>query len=428
MALIKKLLLKNVTICDIQSKWNARKVNIYVENGRIQSISDTDIIPDSDTIVLDKPNLSVSAGWFDLGTQGGEPGYEHRDSMDTLLMTAAAGGFTDIALLPNLLPVIHSKSEVQYLRNRAAGKSCDVHPVGALSQHLGGKDIAELMEMKEAGAVAFTDCPEPVHHGGLLLRGLLYVKGFEGLIMQFPSDEKIFPKGHLHEGNVSTQIGTKGIPSIVETIMIRRDLELLRYTDSRLHFQQISTAESVSLIRQAKAEGLKVSASVSVWNIAFTDDLLLDFNNHYKLSPPLREETDRLALIEGLADGTIDCIVSGHTPLETEKKMLEFTYSTPGSLSLQTAFGLSWKHLKAHLTLDKVIEKWTCGPRKLLGLKEISIVEGAEARLSIFSPEEAWEFTKSQNQSLSDNSPMWNEILPGKVYGTMRGVDFQALV
>jgi dihydroorotase len=428
MALIKKLLLKNVTICDIQSKWNGRNVNIYIENGRIHSITDADITTDSDTIILDKPNLSVSPGWFDLGTQGGEPGYEHRDSMDTLLLTAAAGGFTDIALLPNLLPVIHSKSEVQYIRNRAAGKSADVHPIGALSQNLGGKDIAELMEMKEAGAVAFSDCPEPAHHGGLLLRGLLYVKGFDGLIMQFPSDDKIFPKGYLHEGNVSTQIGTKGIPSIVETIMIRRDLELLRYTDSKLHFQQISTAESVSLIRQAKAEGLKVTASVSVWNIAFTDEELLDFNNHFKLSPPLREEPDRLALIGGLADGTIDCIVSGHTPLETEKKMLEFTYSTPGSLSLQTAFGMSWKHLKGHMTLDKVIEKWTSGPRKLLGLKEISIMEGSEARLSIFSPEESWEFNKVQNQSLSDNSPLWNEVLPGRVYGTMRGVDFQALV
>lgn len=428
MALIKKLLLKNVTICDIQSKWNGRKVNIYVQDGRIRSISDAELNTDSDTIVLDKPNLSVSPGFFDLGTQGGEPGYEHRDTMDTLLLTAAAGGFTDIALLPNLLPVIHSKSEVQYIKNRAAGKSCDVHPVGALSQQLGGKDIAELMEMKEAGAVAFTDCPEPIHHGGLLLRGLMYVKGFEGLIMQFPSDDKIFPKGHLHEGIISTQIGTRGIPSIVETIMIRRDLELLRYTDSRLHFQQISTAESVALVRQAKAEGLKVTASVSVWNIAFTDEVLSEFNNHFKLSPPLRDEQDRMALIEGLADGTIDCIVTGHTPLETEKKMLEFTYSTPGSLSLQTAFGLSWKYLKGHLTLDKVVEKWTNGPRKLLGLNEISMAEGTEARLSIFSAEEGWQLLKSQNQSLSDNSPLWDEMLPGRVYGTMRGVDFQALV
>lgn len=407
------LLLKQVHIIDNRSSWNGQTVDIYINKGKIEVIGQDLEVADAE--VFEANGACVSVGWLDVGTQIGDPGFEHKEDIMSASEAAAAGGFTAIACQPNTHPTIHSKSEVLYIKNRTRSNIVDFYPIGAISENCDGKDLAEMFDMHTHGAVAFSDGKYAIQNNGLMLRALLYAKPFGGLIINHPHDNDIASGGIVHEGVVSTSLGMKGEPSLAEEMMIQRDLHLVEYADAKIHFSNISTEGSVQLIRRAKANGLNVTASVNPMNLMFTDDILTGFDTNYKVHPPIRETNDRNALLEGLKDGTIDFIETHHTPQDIENKNLEFGYAKYGVTMLETAFSVIQTAVEGCLSMDEIIEKIAIQPRQILGLEVPTIETGADANLTVFAPDSTWKYTKTFSKS--HNSPFLGQELKGKVLG-----------
>ncbi|GAB3905936.1 dihydroorotase [Mucilaginibacter boryungensis] len=402
------LLITSATIIDPNSPFHQKKADILIEKGVIAKIA-AGIT--SDYEVFDAKGKYVSPGFFDLNCNIGELGLETKEDLQTGTKAAAAGGFTGLALMPNSNPV-HSKTEVEYLVNKAKNNLVDVYPLGTISHKREGKDLAEMYDMHLSGAKAFTDGNRPVQDAGLMERALLYAQGFDGLVFSYPEDTAIAGKAKVHEGEVSTMLGMKGIPSLAEELMIARDLYLAEYTESSIHFSTISTKRSVELIRDAKQKGLKVTCDVAAHHLSLTDEALMGFDSQYKVKPPLRTQSDVDALIVGLNDDTIDAIVSQHTPHEVEFKDVEFEIAEYGIIGLQTAFALA---LRSGLSTDKLVQQMAINPRKLLKLAIPAIIEGQKANMVVFDTQAEWEFTKQNNRSKSYNSPFIGQNLTGKV-------------
>ncbi len=393
-------------------------LDILVEDGLIRRIG-SDLPATSGAKIWSSPALYVSTGWLDVGTQMGDPGLEHREDLYTAQQAAAVGGFTAIAPYPNTSPAIHAKSEVLYLLSKSRQHAVVVHPIGAVSVQTAGTDLAELYDMHSAGAVAFADGPGGIPDAGLLLRALQYVQAFGGVILDQPMDGALMHGGQMHEGLVSTRMGLRGIPALAESIAVQRDLSLMHYAGGRLHLYGISTAEGVALIRQAKAEGLAVTASATIANACFTDQELSAFDTNWKLLPPLRSESDRLAVVAGLADGTIDFLTSNHTPLDEEAKNVEFTYADFGMTALETALSLSCMHLAPELGLARLAQLWSVAPRRTLGMPVPEIREGARAELTVFDPDHTWVPTVGNSRSRSRNTPFLGATLRGRALGVV---------
>lgn len=419
------LLLKQVKVVDPQSPYNGQVVDIRIQEGKIRAIHPN--ISVGNATVWEAEGMCVSMGWLDLGTQIGDPGFEHKEDLESASKAATTGGFTAIACLPNTQPTIQSKSEVLYIKNRTLQDIVDFYPIGAISKGCEGKDMAELMDMHQLGAVAFSDGSHSVQNSGMMMRGLLYAKPFEGLLMNHPHDTEIAGKGFVHEGVISTSLGLTGIPALSEEMMVQRDLHLVEYAEGRLHFSNISSKGSVDLIRKKKAEGLDITASVNPMNLVYTDDTLVDFDSHYKVYPPLRSEIDRQALIEGLKDGTIDVICSNHTPQDLESKQLEFTYADFGVIMLETTYALLKTHLKDELSDELLVEKLALNPRKLLKLPYHAIQEGNIANLTVFQPNKSWTVQKRDLKSKSKNTPLIGQNMTAKVMGIVNNGQFKLI-
>ena len=360
---------------------------------------------------------------MDVGTHTCDPGYEHREDLHTAAAAAAAGGFTAVACFPNTHPALHSKSEVLYILNKSASLPVRFYPIGAVSQDCEGKDLAELYDMHTAGAVAFSDGSRPVQDAGLLLRAMQYASAFNGLIINQPHHKTLAAGGQMHEGLTSTMLGLKGLPALAEEIMVQRDLSLLEYAaeGGRLHIYLVSTAKSVAMLRAAKRAGLPVTASVAVANLCFTDEKLSDFNSNWKILPPLRSAADSEALLEGLADGTLDFICSHHTPWDEEAKNLEFPYAEFGMTGLETCFAMCRTFLSKNLTINDVVEKLAVRPREVLGLPVPEIKPGAVAELTVFDPDAEWVLEEKNLRSKSRNTPLVGQKLRGKVLLVVKG-------
>lgn len=407
------LLIKNVTIVDTQSSHNGQSVDLLIENGRIKNIQ-PGIIAEY-TEVLDAKGACVSPGWMDVGVQACDPGYEHREDLQSAARAAAAGGFTAIAVQPNTNPAIDSKSEVLYIKKNTQELPVDFYPIGAVSEGCRGKDITEMLDMRSAGALAFSDGKHAIEDNGLMLRALQYVRPFAGVIINQPLDTGIAGDGQMHEGIVSTTLGMRGIPSLAEELMVERDLYLLAYTDSNLHLANISTAGAVQQIREAKNRGLHVTASVAALNLVFDDDALNDFDSNFKVLPPVRSVRDREALIAGLLDGTIDFINSNHVPVDEEGKKREFPYASFGAIGLETAFAASWSVLNNRLSVAEMVRLLAVRPRVRFGLPVPSVETGQVANLTIFDPNAEWIVDRSDIRSKSKNSPFIGRKLMGRV-------------
>jgi dihydroorotase len=407
------LLIKSATIIDPNSPFNNQVVDVLIEKGII-----TEIGPDieSDVEVIEAEGKYISPGFFDLNCNIGELGFETKEDLYTGTRAAAAGGFTGIALMPNTIPPVHSKAEIEYLLNRAQKNLVDVYPLGAISHKREGKDLAEMYDMYLSGAKAFTDGNRPVQDAGLMERALLYAQGFDGLVFSYPEDTAIAGKAKVNEGEISTLLGMKGIPSLAEELMIARDLYLAEYTGSKIHFNTISTTRSVELIREAKRKRLEVTCDVAAYHLVLTDEALINFDSLYKVKPPLRTQDDVDSLIEGLNDGTIDAIVSQHTPQEVEFKDVEFEVAEYGMIGLQTAFSLA---LKAGLDLSLIVQKLAVNPREILNIAVPVIDEGQPANMILLDPDAEWEYSKKNNRSKSYNSPFLGQNLIGKVLLTL---------
>jgi dihydroorotase len=403
------LLIKSATIIDPNSPFNQKIADVLIEKGII-----TQIAPDieTDMEIFDAEGKYISPGFFDLNCNIGEPGLETKEDLYTGTKAAAAGGFTGIALMPNTVPPVHSKSEIEYILNRSKKNLVDVYPLGAISHKREGKDLAEMYDMYLSGAKAFSDGNRPVQDAGLMERAMLYAQGFDALIFSYPEDTAIAGKAKVNEGEVSTLLGMKGIPSLAEELMIARDLYLAEYTVSRIHFSTVSTTRSVELIREAKRRGLEVTCDVAAHHLILTDEALLGFDSQYKVKPPLRTRDDVDALLAGLKDGTIDAIVSQHTPHEVEFKNVELEVAEFGIIGLQTALPLA---LKAGLDISLIVEKMAINPRKILNVDIPVIAEGKEANFVLFDADAVWEYNKKNNRSRSYNSPFIDHNLIGKV-------------
>ena len=411
-----ELIVQQATIIDSGHSLNGQKKDILISNGIITEISEH-IKSNSDTKIVSSPHLHVSAGWCDMSAQLREPGYEFKEDIHSGLAAAASGGFTAVSVMPDTLPVVQTKSEIQFILNKAKENVVSVLPVGALSKNLEGKVLAELYDMYLHGAVAFSDGKRSLTDAGLLLRALLYAKSFGGKVMTWCNDKYIALDGKVNEGKISTHIGIKGIPSLAEDLIVSRNIAIAAYCDSPLHIHAVSTRESVQLIREAKAKGLKITADVTAHHLLLDDSNIETFDTNYKVLPPLRNREHMEALIEGLADGTIDAICSDHCPEDTESKNKEFDHAAFGIIGLETAFAAAFTSLQKNMSIETIIDKLSTSPRKILNTELPEIKIGAKANLTLFDPEINWTFQNSDIKSKSKNTPFVGFNFKGKAIG-----------
>ena len=405
------LILRNATIIDNQSAFHNQKVDVVIKDGIIEKIGEN-ISNTDDYKEISIEGLHISQGWFDSSVSLGEPGFEDRETIANGLEVAAKSGFTAIALQPNSFPIIDNQSQIHFVKQKAQGFATELFPIGAMTKGSEGKDLAELFDMKNAGAVAFGDYTKSLSNANLMKIGLQYVQDFDGLLLAFCQDEAIKGNGVANEGIVSTQLGLKGIPTLAEELIVARNLFLLEYTGGKLHIPTISTAKSVELIKEAKTKGLNVTCSVAIHHLVLTDEKLQTFDSRYKVTPPLRNEADRKALLKAVLDNTIDCITSDHNPIDIEHKKMEFDLAKNGTIGLESAFGA----LLTVLPLEKVVEKLTAG-KTIFGIENQPITEGNKANLSLFTTNNDWDFSKDSILSKSKNSAFIGQKMKGKAIG-----------
>ena len=405
------VIIRNAKVIDAKSPFHHQIVSLKINNGIIEEIGKS-IDKNDDYTEIDIENLHVSQGWFDSSVSLGEPGFEDRETIIHGLEVAAKSGFTGIALQPNTFPVLDNQSQINFVKQKAANSVTDLFPIGALTKGSDGIDLAELFDMKNAGAIAFGDYNKSIGNANLLKIGLQYVQDFDGLVIAFCQNANIKGNGVVNEGISSTRLGLKGIPNLAEELEVARNLFLLEYTGGKLHLPTISTAKSVALIKDAKAKGLNVTCSVAVHHLIMTDEKLEGFDTRYKVAPPLRTIEDQKALINGVLDNTIDCITSDHNPIDIEHKKMEFDLAKNGTIGLESAFGA----LLTLLPVDVVIEKLTSA-RALFQLENPTIEKGTTANLTFFTTETEWIFGKENILSKSKNSAFLGEKMKGKVIG-----------
>lgn len=405
------LILRKTKIIDAKSSFHNQVVDIEIADGIFKNIGkNLESKEDFQEIELD--NLHISQGWFDTSVCFGEPGFEDRETIANGLNVAAKSGFTGVALQPNSTPIIDNQSQINFVKTKAYGFATDLFPIGALTKNSEGKDLAELFDMKNAGAIAFGDYNATIDNANLLKIALQYASDFEGLVIAFSQEPNIKGSGVVNEGIVSTRLGLKGIPALAEELQIAKNLFILEYTGGKLHIPTISTAKSAQLIREAKAKGLNVTCSVSVHHVVLTDEKLETFDTRFKVSPPLRIEIDRKSLVEAVKDGTIDVITSDHNPMDIEHKKMEFDLAKNGTIGLESAFGA----LMTVLPIEIIIEKLTSG-RELFSTTENTIELNKPANITLFSTQGNHIFTKENILSKSKNSAFLGTKMKGKVYG-----------
>lgn len=417
------LLIRSVKIIDSHSPYNGQIQDILVENGQITQIAPHIDAPNAQ--VLEGDNWHISPGWVDMRVHAYDPGLEHKEDLGSACAAAVAGGFTDIAVLPNTKPALDSKDTLVYVKHKAYGQVVEVHPIGAVTKSCEGKDFTEMIDLSKAGAVAFSDGSHPLYNTHILLKSLQYLQQVNRVLMNRPEDYDLTVFGQMNEGETSTLLGMRGIPTIAEELMVMRDLKMLEYMGVKsevplLHFSTISTATTVALIRAAKAKGYPVSCDVAAHQIAFDDTVLVGFDTNYKVNPPFRAQSDIQAIWEGLADGTIDAVVSDHHPQDEESKNLEFDLAEFGIIGLETAFAVLNTHNR-QLPLDQLVGKLTHHPRTILRLPSVSVEEGSVANFTIFNPDLEWIFKGTRSKS--KNSPFFGTQFKGKaVYVINRGL------
>jgi len=417
------ILIKQATVIDSTSQYNGRVVDILIEKGIITQIK-KNIVPEKGIKTIEADGLHVSVGWLDMQVNFCDPGYEHKETLENGLKSAAKGGFTSVCLMSGTNPPLHNKAQIEYVVNRAKGNLVDVLPIGTLSHNQEGKDLSEMYDMKLSGAVAFSDYKKTAKDAGLILRALQYSQNINSFIITHCDDKTISHEGLVNEGVISTKLGLKGIPALAEEIMLQRNIQILEYTGGKMHIPTISTKGSVELIKKAKAKKLNITCGVAAYNLLLDDSELEGFDTNYKVNPPLRIKEDIDALKKGIADGTIDVIVSDHNPQDIESKDLEFDLADNGMVGLESCFGVLNAALTSKVPLENIIDTVTKNPRSILGIDSVTIKEGVEANLTLFNPTKKYIFDKSHLVSSNKNSGIIGKELKGGVIGVINNNQF----
>lgn len=408
-----KYLIKQAKI--IENGVKNPKKDILIENGKITQIENN--IPATDGMrLIESKNLHVSIGWLDIGCQLTEPGHEEKETIESLIAAAKNGGYTGLATFPNTAPCLDNKGTLNYVKQQFDKSTIDYYPIAAFSKKCKGVELSEMVDLAQEGAVAYSDGMKSVEKGGTLLRGLQYVEKINKPIIHHPFDRDISQGAEVHEGIISTSMGLPGIPSIAETIVVKRDLDIVNYTDSKIIEHNISTDQAIKLIKSNKSN--QVTCSVAAMNLLHTDESISGFDAAFKVMPPLRQEKDRKALVKGIVKDHIQYISSNHTPIEKEQKDVEFTNSKSGASTLDTLFA-SLNTFQDSIPLVKIIEKITVGPREALQIPIPKIAVGEIANLTLFDPNIKWEVSLDDIRSKSKNNPYIGQKLEGKVIGTI---------
>jgi len=424
------LLIKSAKIIDSNSKHHNKIMDVFIKNGKIEKISKSiksckESVASGKEIEFAANNLHLSPGWFDLHANFSEPGNEQKETLESGSNAAKKGGFTGVMIMPNTTPNLDNKGMIKYILNASKGNIVDLLPAGNLTKNQEGNDIVEMHDMNKAGCLAFTDDKHSIKRNEVLKIAMLYSKDCNALIMNYPNENSIANDGYMHEGNVSTKLGLKGIPALAEEMMVDRDISICEYTNSRFHLSYLSTKKSAEKVKKAKAKGLNITADVVLHNLFLTDEAVNNFDTRYKVMPPLRTAKDNKALIKALKDGTIDIITTDHSPQDEEHKKIEFDNAADGIIGLESAFGLLGKHLLPHLELSQLIEKIAINPRKILGINQATLTEGNTANITLFNPDLEWEFTKGDIKSKSNNTPFVGEKLKGKALAIFNNGKFE---
>lgn len=407
------LLIKSALIVQEKSAFHNQRVDVRIDEGVISEIGKD--LTANGAHCIEGVDLWLSAGFVDTYAFFRDPGFEYKEDLNSGCDAAFAGGFTRVLLQPDTHPVIQTKGEVQSVLSKTAQSAPQIMVAGALTEDLLGKDITEMLDMYQAGATAFSNADQAIQDTSALMRALQYAQHCGALVMCLPSDAYLSHKGQVHEGEVSTRLGLKGIPALAEEMQIIRDLALLEYTGGRLHFSKISASGSVALIREAKKKGLQISCGVAVHHLYLTDEVLPGFNTNYKLNPPLRTAADRSALLAGVLDGTIDVVCSDHQPEDIEHKFIEFDHARPGIAGLETALSLLFASFEADEAKKTALEALSSRPAALLGKPTEAIARGAKAELVVFDAKADFALQAPDLKTKGINNPFLNTKLPAPI-------------
>jgi len=389
--------------------------DVLIKDGIIDKIENIDVSQNSDAKVFDFSGKVCVPGLFDMHVHFREPGGEDKETVISGSNSAASGGFTGVACMPNTNPAIDSAEVVKFIIDRAKGHLVDVNPIGAVTKGRKGEGLAPMLELYDAGAVGFSDDGTAVKTASLLRNALEYAKMIDSPIIEHCEDESL-AGGSMNESVVSTELGLPSIPTVAEDLVVMRGILLAEYTGGKIHIAHISSKRSVELVREAKIRGVDVTAEAAPHHFTLTDECVRNFDTNYKMNPPLRQQKDVDAIIEGLQDGTIDCIASDHAPHSIEDKELEYIYAPNGIIGLETQLGLTLTELyhKGKLTLEQVVEKLALNPRKILNLEIPQFEVGEKANFTILDLDYEYKFDIKYSKSKSKNTPFNGRELKGK--------------
>jgi dihydroorotase len=411
------VLIKNAQIIDSKSPYNNQQTDILITNGIITEIASG--INTTADLIIEKENLHLSPGFLDLNAQACDPGYEYKEDFESFTKACIYGGYTEVAVSPKTLPITQTKTQIEYVLSKTKHLPVNIIPLGAATQNLEGKELSELYDMYLAGAKGFSNAKNALTNSGLLTRLLLYLKQFNGKLLVYADDVTLSSGGQMHEGIISTQLGLKARPALAEALAIHSLLQIADYCQSPLHFNTISTQESLHYIVEAKKQHKPITCDVAAHHLFFTDNYLVDFNSNFKVLPPLRSIEHKQALINGIKEGVIDAIISDHVPQNIEEKQKEFDLASFGSIGLQTAFRAALTVLEKECSLQQIVNLFTHGPRNVLNLPLTTIQIGSEANITLFNPQVISEFKEEEIVSKSKNSMFIGQQLKGKIYGTL---------